>query len=80
MTDSNGPGPQGWPWVRTQIHPEAHARATQVAENLGWTMPRLYAFAIHYVLMRLSVKRAERLVRDALEKYEGAGHVHREEE
>ena len=37
-----------WPWVRTQIQPEAHHSAKQVAMITRWRLPQVYAAAIHY--------------------------------
>jgi len=37
-----------WPWVRTQIQPEAHHGAKQVAAITRWRLPQVYAAAIHF--------------------------------
>ena len=55
-----------WPWVRTQIHPDARKAAWRVHNRLGWTLPGIYAFAIHAMLMTHSRDEVVRMMRDAV--------------
>jgi len=52
----------GWPFVRTQIAPEARERCRELAARLGWRMPGIYTAAIHYLLLARSVNQAENLL------------------
>ena len=40
-----------WPWMRTQIDPRAKRVAWGVRKYNNWTLPGIYTFALHAMLM-----------------------------
>ena len=57
-----------WPWVRTQVHPEACRAAHRVRQYVGWTLPGVYAAMLHYMLLRHSPEELASLIREALQQ------------
>jgi hypothetical protein len=61
-----------FPFVRTQIPPEARDAARKVGAALDWNLPGVYAAAVCYALLEVGADRLIEFLTAALPKENGA--------